>query len=207
MDQPKSFRDSAVLVERTSRLNEPHVAPLNAWVRDLSERLGPEAIVPFFDPGDGGVTARILWLLEAPGPKATTQRGGSGMISCNNNDQTAENTWRTREEAGVSRSLVVHWNVIPAYLGSDTKIRAADASDIAAAGPLLEELLGLLPELQVVILGGGAAQRTWDAHAPHGRSLTVIKCPHPSPTNINTRPGNREKVVEAWQAALSAVTD
>lgn len=108
MDQPKSFRDPAVLVERTSRLNEPHVAPLNAWVRDLSERLGPEAIVPFIDPGDGGVTARILWLLKAPGPKATTQRGGSGMISCNNNDQTAENTWRTREEAGVSRSLVVH---------------------------------------------------------------------------------------------------
>ena len=46
-----------------------------------------------FDPADGGVEARILWLLEALGPKATRERGGSGIISCNNNDGAAETAY------------------------------------------------------------------------------------------------------------------
>src|SRR5437763_661425 len=110
-DGPRSLRIPAMLEDRLARLREPHVAPLNAWVDDLKARLGASTIVPWFDPADGGHSATILWLLEAPGPKATRERGGSGIISCNNNDGTAENTWRTRDEAGVSRDLVVHWNV------------------------------------------------------------------------------------------------
>src|SRR5687767_11197440 len=117
-DRPRSFRDPAVLEARLARLDEPHVTSLNAWVRELRLRLGDQAIVPWFDPEDGGVAASILWLLEAPGPKATRERGGSGIISCNNNDGTAENTWRTRDKASVGRDIVVHWNVIPHYLGS-----------------------------------------------------------------------------------------
>jgi hypothetical protein len=61
----------------------------------------------------------------APGPRSTRERGGSGIISCNNNDGAAENTWRTRTEAGIDRHLVVHWNVIPHYLGNETWIRAS----------------------------------------------------------------------------------
>jgi hypothetical protein len=91
---------------RLTHVDDPHVAPLNDWVRSVRERLGPEAIVPWFDPWDAGVEISVLWLLEAPGPRATVERGGSGFVSCDNNDQTAENTWRTREEAGVPRSVV-----------------------------------------------------------------------------------------------------
>jgi len=200
------LRNPALLADRIAQIDQPHVAPLNAWVRDLRKRLGPDSIVPWFDPADGGTNATILWLLEAPGPKATPKRNGSGLISCNNDDQTAENTWRTREEAGVPRSIVAHWNVIPGYIGSDTKIRAANPGDIAAAGPLLTELLGLLPALRVVILGGDAARLAWKLHAPEGHDLTVIDAPHPSATNLNTRPGNRPKVVAAWVQARTAAT-
>jgi hypothetical protein len=80
-DVPRAFRDSEVLAGREALLDAPHVEPLNTWVRDVRRRLGPAAIVPWFDPGDGGVEARILWLL--PGPKATRERGGSGIVSCN----------------------------------------------------------------------------------------------------------------------------
>lgn len=135
-DQPRAFKDPAVLEQRLTRLDEPHVAALNGWVRDLRARLGPSAIVPWFDPADGDA-ASILWLLEAPGPRATRERGGSGIVSCNNNDGTAENMWRTRVEAGVSRHHVVHWNVVPYYLGSATNIRPWKSSDVAAVGPLL----------------------------------------------------------------------
>ena len=188
---------------REAEIYSLNVATLNKWVCDLRNRLGPDAIVPWFDPQDGGSEAKILWLLEAPGPKATRKRGGSGFISCNNNDGTAQNSWETREEAGVSRKLVVHWNAIPYYIGSNTKIRAYDANDIAAVGPLLNELLDLLPQLQVVILGGGAARRVWRDFAPQNLKLHIIECPHPSPTNLNTRPGNKEQLIKAWQDAMS----
>ena len=204
-DRPRLFRDPNEVQNRETEIFSNHVAPLNNWVLDLRERLGPNAIVPWFDPEDGGSEAQILWLLEAPGPKATRERGGSGFISCNNNDGTAQNTWETREIAGVSRKLVVHWNVIPYYLGSSTKIRAHDKDDIAAVGPLITELLNLLPRLQVVILGGKAASKVWQGYAPQGRKLIIIECPHPSPTNLNTRPGNREQVIKSWREALSYV--
>lgn len=180
------------------------MALLNRWVRDLRERLGASAIVPWFDPADAGQAARILWLLEASGPRATHERGGSGIVSCNNNDGTAENAWRTRTEGGVSRRLVAHWNVIPYYLGSETKIRSWGVSNVTEAGPLLEELLRLLPAVEVVILGGGAAQRAWRHHRPEQVDAVTVECPHASPRNINTRPDSRERIVQAWRRALAA---
>ncbi|MBN1304906.1 MAG: uracil-DNA glycosylase [Anaerolineales bacterium] len=204
-DKPRLFRDPNEITKREAEIDLPHVAPLNNWVRMLRKRLGPDATVPWFDPHDGGCEARILWLLEAPGPKATRERGGSGFISCNNNDDSAQNTWETREEAGVPRKLVVHWNAIPYYIGTDTKIRAFNQDDLAAVGPLLSELIGLLPKLQVVILGGKAARSVWRKFAPGDTKLHIIECPHPSPTNLNTRPGNRARIVEAWREALRVV--
>ncbi len=202
-DGPRLFSDPSALAEREKHLDDEHVAPLNEWVRDLRQRLGSSAIVPWFDPGDGGIRARILWLLEAPGPKATRQRGGSGIVSCNNNDGTAQNTWKFRAAAGVTRDLVVHWNAIPYYLGSETRIRAHARADVAAVGPLLRELLELLPDLSVVILGGRAAQDLWRGYAPQESAITPIECPHPSPTNVNTRPGTREQIIEAWRSGVS----
>jgi hypothetical protein len=201
IDAPRTLSDPVVLDDRHDHLDDAHVAPLNEWVRDLRRRLGPEAIVPWFDPADGGVDATILWLLEAPGPKATRERGGSGLISCNNNDTSAETAWRTRSEAGVDRTQVIHWNVVPYYLGSATRIRAWTPGDVADAGPMLSELIALLPRLRVVILGGAAAQRGWRDHAPLRSDLVVIDAPHPSPTNVNTRPGTREAIVDAWRRA------
>lgn len=201
---PRALRDPLAVDERLTRIDEPHVAPLNAWVRDLRGRLGGDAIVPWFDPADGGVEADVLWLLEAPGGKATRERGGSGFISCDNHDSTAQNAFETREEAGLDRKRVVHWNVIPYYIGTTSKIRARDPSDVAAAGPLLSELLGLLPKLRCVILGGGAAQQAWRNFAPSPTDLTVFECPDPSPTNVNTRPGTRAAIVLALAAAAQS---
>ncbi len=200
-DVPRALKDPDVLDARLAQLDEPHVSPLNSWVRDLRSRFEEPVIIPWFDPADGGSAASILWLLEAPGPRATRERGGSGIVSCDNNDGTAENTLRTRVEAGVDRDAVVHWNVIPYYIGTTTKLRAWDASDVAAVGPLLEELLDLLPDIGCVILGGGAAKAAWRDHAPVDHQVRVIECPHPSPTNVNTRPGARDQIVQAWRTA------
>jgi uracil-DNA glycosylase len=207
IDQPRLFKDRSEILLREAEIDSQRVTTLNNWVRKLRNRLGSNAIIPFFDPQDGGCEARILWLLEAPGPKATRERGGSGFISCNNNDGAAQNTWETRNEAGVSRLLVAHWNVIPYYIGTDTKIRVYNQLDIAAVGPFILELINLLPRLKVVILGGVAARKVWQDFAPHYSKLHVIECPHPSPTNLNTRPGNRDQIIKAWREALKYVLE
>lgn len=203
---PRTLRNPDALRDRHAQVDDAHVAPLNAWVRTLRQRLGPTAIVPWFDPWDGGVDASILWLLEAPGPRATVERGGSGFVSSDNNDATAENTWRTRQEAGVPRESTVLWNVIPYYLGSATAIEPTRGADVAAAGPLLSGLLDLLPNVRCVLLGGTAANRVWTKHAPAAATeLVVIRAPHPSPTNLNTRPHHRAAIVQAWRDARDVV--
>ncbi|MEM8621311.1 MAG: uracil-DNA glycosylase [Actinomycetota bacterium] len=204
---PRGLRDAAAVRERTARVDDAPVAALNGWVRDLKGRLGAEAIVPWFDPDDGGIDARILWLLEAPGPKATVGRGGSGFISCDNNDPTAENTWCARHDAGVARTDVVHWNVIPYYIGTETKIRAWTPGDIGDAGAMLVELVGFLPRLRSVICGGKAAQLAWRDHAPPLSGVEIFPCPHPSVTNVNTRPHVWPEIVTAWRDAASWADD
>lgn len=204
VDRPLLFRSADALEARTARVDEPHVAPLNAWVRSLRKRLGPEAMVPWFDPADGGVEATILWLLEAPGPRSTLERGGSGIISCNNNDPTAKNTWTTREEAGIDRRQVVHWNAVPFYIGDAAKIRPSNAADAVAAGPLLAELLALLPRLRAVVVGGLKAQRIWRQHGPTDPRIKVILVGHPGPQHYNNNRDLHGQLVAAWRAAAVA---
>ncbi|MCA9823396.1 MAG: uracil-DNA glycosylase [Dehalococcoidia bacterium] len=201
-----TLKDAKERAARLARIDEPHVAGLNAWVRELRRRLPEGDSVPWFDPADGGSNAQILWLLEAPSRRATAAHGGSGFISCDNNDQTAKNTFETRVEAGVDRSLVVHWNVIPYYIGTASKIRTWERSDILAVQSLLEELAELLPNVKAVIPAGDAARAAWyGATPPRWSRLHVAhNVPHPSPQNLNTRPGSRERIVEAWSAALAA---
>lgn len=83
--------------------------------------------------------APILLLLEAPGAKATRERGGSGFVSPDNNDGTAQNMWELLAEAGYDRGAdVVTWNVVPWYIGSESKIRPADSEDLLQARPYLQ---------------------------------------------------------------------
>jgi hypothetical protein len=117
------------------------VQPLRAYTRDLASRNSSYgfdgtyvgAFVPEFDPGEAGICARVLFLLEAPGPKTNPVNGGSGFISVDNNDQGAENFWRFHEAAGIAEVEAVHWNTVGWYLwNSRVKPTAAMRSEGAA---------------------------------------------------------------------------
>jgi hypothetical protein len=58
-----------------------------------------------FDPADGGVKAQALFLFEKPGPMTVTggrgKRTGSGFISRNNDDPTAEAVFNFMHEAAI----------------------------------------------------------------------------------------------------------
>jgi hypothetical protein len=58
--------DPAELAQRRSRVFEPHVEPLNRWVESLRSRLPLGSDVPWFDPADGGIHARLLWFGDEP---------------------------------------------------------------------------------------------------------------------------------------------
>lgn len=129
-DGPRTNKDPAELERKRALLTAPHVAPLTAHVERIRRERGADR-VPDFDPTEAGVHAPILLLLEAPGGKATRERGGSGFVSPDNNDDTAENMWRMLLEVGVDRRReVVTWNVVPWYIGSDQRIRPAESADL-----------------------------------------------------------------------------
>ncbi|GAB7102623.1 hypothetical protein JCM4814A_09370 [Streptomyces phaeofaciens JCM 4814] len=111
------------------------------WVERLRDRLGDGESVPWFDPASGGVEARGLFLLEAPGQKsvgaeAGLRRTGTGIICVDNDDQTAQNCWTLRSEAGLPYRESLHWNIVPWYLGSADRIAAPGQTEIQTATQL-----------------------------------------------------------------------
>jgi len=179
------------------------MVPLTEFVKRLRMVRGGGEAVPWFDPAEAGIDARILLLLEAPGARATgpggprPASGGSGLISPDNDDQSAANMWHLLREAGIDRSRdVVTWNVVSWYVGDGTRIRPVIARDMDEARGSLLELMGLLPALAVVVLLGRKASTAW-RRAGVEASLPVIEAPHPSPLALNGRPHRRQAILEA----------
>lgn len=187
IDTPKSLGNPRHRAERLALLQEPHIRELTAFVERIRvERTCGDA-VPYFDPADGGSPAECLYVLEAPGPKAVK----SGFISRNNPDETAKNWLTLNAEAGVDRKRTVICNIVPWYIGSNGKIRAAGSADISAGWPYLLELVDMLPRLRVVVLVGGKAQQIGSRLRSARPSLRQMSCPHPSPMFVNRKPENR----------------
>ena len=151
----KSFAiGAAVATEdpREAQLADAHVLPLMNVVRDLRAQ---GLIVPNVDPNDGGVNARVLVLLETPGPKAVA----SGFVSRDNPDPTARNLGLVLDDVGLLRSDVVIWNVVPCCLSTADKNRNASLAEIREALPALQAFVDQLPKLVVVVFCGRSAQR------------------------------------------------
>jgi hypothetical protein len=106
-DSPKSLKSPLERKSRLSLINNWHVAPLTGFVQNMRERTGRGNKIPYFDPCDGGVSARCLYLLEAPGPQAVV----SGFVSRNNPDESARNFFELNQEAGIPRTLTATWNI------------------------------------------------------------------------------------------------
>ena len=198
-DEVKSLRRDEVKQERQEFLNEPHVAQLVQFVdelRDKKSREQPSDLdkehIPYFDPLDGGIEARCLFLFEAPGGKAVE----SGFISRNNPDESAKKFFELNERAGLDRTRTVSWNIVPWYLGDGKRIRAAKARDIKEGLDHLWPLLKLLKNIQVVVLGGLKAQRAKSVVQNRYPNIRVTDMWHPSPQSLNRVPKRRDEILE-----------
>ena len=171
-----------------ARLDAPHVKPLNDYVRRLTT-INQGVQYPFFDPDDGGVNARILFLFEKPGPMTDPTRpgrSGSGLISRDNDDPTAENTFRFMEEIKLHRSETITWNIVPGWNGT----RKITSKELLAGINSLKELLSFLTALTHIVLVGRKAQ------------LVVNFLPSKYRVILSAHPSNlvRARYPEKWRA-------
>lgn len=184
-DYPRSMRDENVRKRRKAMLGEPHIADLTAYVAALRNRAIGE--VPDFDPLDGGKDAQALFLFEKPGPKTSETDGGSGFISRNNDDPTAEATFRFMQEARIPRKITVTWNLVPWW----NRTRDLTTQERVEGAACIPELIRLLGKLQVVVVVGETAS----AAIPYFNNLPIhlLQSDHPSPLV-------RAKFLERWRS-------
>ena len=177
------------------------MAPLRALAAEVRAVHGP---TPEFDPADGGGEARVLLLLETPGPKIWR----TGFVSIDNATGTSANLRRFLGEAGLRRGSLAVWNTVPWVIHTGGPNRAPRRAEIAAGLTCLPALLPLLPDLRCAVLAGriaGMAENTVRTALP---GVALIRVPHPSPTHVCTSPDIGRRIVagltEAGRMAQSA---
>lgn len=197
---PKSLADPLKLAARRALLDAPHLRPLRDLVRRIaSERAAP---VPDPDPLDGGIEARLLLLLETPGPAIVR----TGFVSRDNATGTAANLFRFLAEAGIARRDTLIWNAIPWVIHAEGALnRAPRRSETRAGEPYLAPLLACLPVLRVVVLAGRVAGESREALARLRPDLPILAVPHPSPTYVCTSPGVPERIRHGLRQAAATL--
>lgn len=177
------------------------MAPLNAlvdtWRRD-------HAMVPWFDPDDGGVRARLLILMESPAPR-TMREGGSGFCSEDNPDSSNRLLSSLRDAHGPARADCLKWNIVPwAVLDDAGRARTPDAGELAEAGAMLHQVLSVATAVEVVLTLGRPALAGYMAYltaAPGRPLLPVVSAPHPSQRNARGRDDAIRRIGVAFAAA------
>jgi uracil-DNA glycosylase len=161
--------------------------------------------VPDFDPRDGGSGARLLLLLETPGPRIGH---AAGVVSRDNPTGTARNLRRFLDDAGIARADTVIWNAVPWVIHEPgARNRAPRAEEVRVGLAALPPLLDLLPRLRVAVLAGrvaGQARGILEAARP---GLPVLAMPHPSPTFVCTSPAVPARIAAALAAARAVLDE
>jgi uracil-DNA glycosylase len=178
--------------------------PLERLVADLRAEQGGRD-VPGFDPLDGGTEARLLLLLETPGPRIA--RTG-GIVSRDNPTGTGRNLRHFLAGAGLARADTVIWNAVPWVIHAPgARNRAPRAAEVRAGLQALPRLLDLLPHLRVAVLAGRVAGQARGVLAAARPGLRVLAMPHPSPTIVCTSPEVPARIAAALAAARKVLEE
>lgn len=174
--------DPSELAYRQSLAGAAHVAALRPFLADLRARHGE---VPDPDPLDGGAEARLLLLLETPGPRIRA----SMIVSRDNPSGTGRNLRAMLDTAGIARRDTLIWNVVPWIIHREGALnRAPTRAELARGLGHLDALLAALPRLAVAVLAGRFAAQAGPAIAAARPDLPILAMPHPSPTIQCTSP-------------------
>lgn len=173
---PRRMRDPEYRRTQHAHIYDRHIEPINRLVDELREESG--SWMPYVAPVYGGTAARVLAIFRDPGPK-TQHDKGSGMLSLENDDPSAERHLEVVEGSGLAATDLISWNAYPWYIN-----RKPTSAEIEQGLDSLQRLIALLPDLVVVIAHGRDAQRAWRRFVRSGRSagrpLEVVETYHTS---------------------------
>jgi uracil-DNA glycosylase len=145
---------------------EPHVEPINRMADAYAAEGRP---MPYVAPVHGGINARMLFILRDPGPgTADSHREGTRWLCIENDDQSAERFSGLLVRAGIRVEDTLPWNAYPWYINAKPS-----GEQLRAGLEPLNRLLGMLPDLQVVVLMGNSAQTSWDLLVESGKAPRV----------------------------------
>lgn len=158
---PRRMADPVFRAEQWEHRFDPHVAPINRLVDSLGTD-GNSGSAVYVAPHQGGTEAPIISLMSNPGPKAG-HGGGSGFISCENDDPTAQRIAEIYAVAGIAQHYTVPWNAYPWYVHDTLKGGGLSARQRTAGLRPLHLFLDLLPDGVVLVAHGGDARRSLEA--------------------------------------------
>lgn len=169
---------------------DAHLEPLNDLVDRLRTKRSGQ--VPHIHPEHGGVHAPVLSVLSDPGK--ATQR--TRVLWTQNPDPTSRRQRELMAEVGLLPRDLCPWNAYPWQLDPDSDPPAPDVGMLAAGAVVLSDVIGLMENLQVLLLQGRSAQDAWDilrafrTRLAHPR-FEVVRTMHP----LGSR-GNKEKLAQ-----------
>ncbi len=188
-----------MLAARMIARDSAAMRPLNGFAASLRDRHGA---VPDFDPFDGGTAARLLLLLETPGPGTAPTR----FVSRDNPTGTAANLRRFFAAAGIARRDCVIWNAVPWIIHAPAaRNRPPRRAEVKRGLLEVPPLLELLPRLAVVVLAGRVAGEAEASLAATRPDLPILLMPHPSPTIVCTSPTIRTRIETTLGEAAALV--
>lgn len=163
--------------QQRAQAYDDHVRPINEFIDAL--RTTGNGWVPHVAPHHGGIEAQVLVILRSPGSGA--QAGtGSGFLSTENDDTTAETMAELLTGAGIDSRSITPWNAYPWSIGGDPS-----KTQIKTGIEPLVRLVDLFPSLRAVLLHGGEAQYCWqhavERYPASLGKLLVIPTYSPSP--------------------------
>ncbi|MBB5692318.1 uracil-DNA glycosylase [Muricoccus pecuniae] len=174
-----------------------HTAPIRALAERIRRATGRP--VPEPDPLDGGAGARMLLLLETPGPRLSHT---DAIVSRDKPGGTGANLRRFLDTAGIARGDTLIWNAVPWIIHAPgARNRAPRMAELRDGLAWVPPLLDLLPRLRVAVLAGrfaGMAEAPIRAARP---GLPVLAMPHPSPTYVCTSPAVPARILAALTEA------
>ncbi|MBE7217192.1 MAG: uracil-DNA glycosylase [Caulobacteraceae bacterium] len=171
------------------------MGPLAAFAARLREAYGA---APDPDPANAGVDARLLVLLETPGPRVLE----TGFVSQDNPSATGANLRRFLAEAGVRRRTMFLWNAVPWVIHAPgARNRAPRPAEVREGLALLPGLLALLPHLRAAVLLGRVAREAEPVIAANRPGLPVWRASHPSPVICCTDPEHPRGIIKALSHA------
>lgn len=173
------------------------MADTHSAIKKLVKRIRNETECAAQDvnPNGPGTSARILVMLEVPGPAAVA----SGLLSTTNQDGTTRNQVRLMARAKFDERSALFWNAVPWSM---------DRRDIRKphrirGATYLKDLLALFPaDAQPIIVACGRAAQDVCGLA----GVDAIPAPHPSNQGLSggvtgARATNEARYVAALQEA------